>query len=32
MLESYIAYKREVEVEPMKLRVTPYEYHMYYDC
>lgn len=32
MLEAYIAHKREVEIEPMKLRPNPYEYYLYYDC
>jgi len=31
-LESYISYKRQVEVDPMRLRPTPYEYSLYFDC
>ena len=31
VIETWIAYKREVEVEPMKLRPHPYEFHMYFD-
>jgi glutamine synthetase len=32
MIESYIAVKREAEVEPTKLRPNPYEFYLYYDC
>jgi glutamine synthetase len=32
LLESYIAYKREVEVAPMRMRPHPHEFTMYYDC
>ena len=31
LLESYIEYKREEEIEPNKLLVTPAEFDMYYD-
>jgi len=31
-LESYISYKRQVELDPMRLRPTPYEYTLYFDC
>lgn len=31
MLSSYIAYKRENEIEPLKLRPNPYEFTLYYD-
>jgi len=31
MIEAYVAYKREAEVEPMKLRPNPYEFYLYYD-
>jgi glutamine synthetase len=31
-LESYISYKRQVEVDPMRLRPTPYEFNLYFDC
>ena len=32
MLEAYIAYKREVEVDPMRMRPHPYEFTLYYDA
>ena len=32
MLEAYIGYKREVEIEPLKLRPSPHEFELYYDC
>jgi glutamine synthetase len=31
LLETWIAYKREKEVDPMRLRPHPYEYFLYYD-
>jgi glutamine synthetase len=31
-LESYIAYKRQVELDPIRLRPTPYEFTLYFDC
>jgi glutamine synthetase len=31
-LESYIGYKRETEVEPLKLMPNPYEFYLYYDA
>jgi len=31
-LEAYIDYKREFELDPMRLRPTPYEFTMYFDC
>ncbi|MEZ4405508.1 MAG: type I glutamate--ammonia ligase [Polyangiales bacterium] len=31
VIESYVAYKREREVDPVRLRPVPYEYHLYYD-
>jgi len=31
LLEAYIAYKRQVEVDPVRLRPTPYEFTLYYD-
>lgn len=31
MLETYIAYKRETEVDPMRMRPHPYEFTLYYD-
>lgn len=32
MIDAYVSYKRENEVEPFKLRPNPYEYYLYYDC
>ena len=32
MIESYVSYKRENEVEPLKLRPNPYEFALYYDA
>ena len=31
LIDSYIEYKREEEIEPNKLLVTPAEFDMYYD-
>ena len=31
-IESYIAYKREVEVDGLRQRPHPYEFVLYYDC
>jgi glutamine synthetase len=32
LLEAYIAYKRQVELDPVRLRPTPYEFTLYFDC
>ena len=32
LIETYIAYKYEIEIEPVRLRPTPQEFEMYYDC
>ena len=32
LIENYIAYKREKEVDPMALRPHPYEFFLYYDA
>jgi glutamine synthetase len=32
MIEAYVSYKRENEVEPLKLRPNPYEFFLYYDA
>lgn len=32
MIESYVAVKKEAEVEPLKLRPNPYEFYLYYDA
>ena len=31
LIETWIAYKRENEVDPLRLRPHPYEFHLYYD-
>jgi glutamine synthetase len=31
LIETWIAYKREKEVDPVRLRPHPYEFHLYYD-
>ncbi len=31
-LEAYIGYKRQVELDPVRLRPTPYEFSLYFDC
>jgi len=31
LLEAYIAYKRQVEVDPVRIRPHPYEFTLYYD-
>ncbi|HEX9014132.1 MAG TPA: type I glutamate--ammonia ligase [Anaerolineaceae bacterium] len=31
LLEAYIGYKREVEVDPVRIRPHPYEFTLYYD-
>lgn len=32
LLEAYISYKREVEVDPVRMRPHPYEFSLYYDA
>ena len=32
LIETYINYKYENEIEPVRLRPTPQEFEMYYDC
>ncbi|MGH2459170.1 MAG: type I glutamate--ammonia ligase [Chloroflexota bacterium] len=32
LIQNYIAYKREREVDPVALRPHPYEFHLYYDA
>jgi len=32
LLEAYISYKRQVEVDPVRVRPTPYEFTLYFDC
>lgn len=32
VIEGYISYKREREVDPIALRPHPYEFHLYYDA
>ncbi len=31
LIETWIAYKREKEVDAIRLRPHPYEFHLYYD-
>ena len=31
LIDAYIGYKREREVDPVRLRPVPYEFHLYYD-
>lgn len=31
LLEKWLAYKREQEVDPLRLRPHPYEFHLYFD-
>ena len=31
LLEAYIAYKREIEVDPVRMRPHPHEFTLYYD-
>ena len=31
-LEAYISYKRQNEVDPVRLRPTPFEFALYFDC
>jgi glutamine synthetase len=31
LIEAWIAYKREKELDPIRLRPHPYEFHLYYD-
>ena len=32
VIDTWLSYKRENEVDPMRLRPHPYEFNMYYDC
>ena len=32
LIETYIDYKREAELEPVALRPHPYEFQLYFDC
>ena len=32
MLTSYLDYKKEHEIEPLKIRPNPYEFYLYYDA
>jgi glutamine synthetase len=31
VIDTWLAYKRESEIDPMRLRPHPYEFYMYYD-
>ena len=32
LIETWIALKRENEIEPVQIRPHPYEFSLYYDC
>ena len=32
LIETWIAYKREKEIDPVQIRPHPYEFELYYDC
>jgi glutamine synthetase len=32
LIETWIAYKRENELDPIRLRPHPHEFELYYDC
>ncbi len=32
LVRGWIAWKREKEIDPMRLRPVPHEFHLYYDC
>ena len=32
LIETWIAYKREMEIAPLALRPNPYEFELYYSC
>ena len=32
VIDKWISYKREVEVDAIRLRPHPYEFHLYYDA
>ena len=32
VIQTWLDYKREKELDPVRLRPTPLEFHMYYDC
>jgi glutamine synthetase len=32
LLEAYIAYKRQMEVDPVRMRPHPHEFTLYYDA
>jgi glutamine synthetase len=31
LIETYVSYKREKELDPLRLRPHPHEFYMYYD-
>ena len=31
LIEAWITWKKEKEIDPMRLRPHPYEFHLYYD-
>ncbi|MZH03504.1 MAG: type I glutamate--ammonia ligase, partial [Nitrospinae bacterium] len=32
IIETWVEYKRENEIDPLRLRPHPLEFEMYYDC
>ncbi len=32
LIEAWISWKREKELDPLRLRPHPYEFSLYYDC
>ena len=32
LIETWISYKRDNEVDPVRLRPTPHEFELYFDC
>lgn len=32
LIDAWVRWKRQKEIDPMRLRPVPYEFHLYYDC
>ena len=32
VIQTWISYKTETEIDPLRLRPHPYEFYLYYDC
>ena len=32
LLETWVSYKKEVEIDPVRLRPHPHEFELYFDC